>query len=397
MCWIYNIFFHPLRAYPGPWIYSASHIPLCYHLLKGDPHTNICRLHQKYGPVVRLAPNELAFADSAAWKDIMGHKNNAPELPKYRTHYRPGRSKATQAPDILFSGRDEHAALRRQLAHGFSDKSMREQEPRIVQYVDLLVERLREVSKASSTPVRMDSWYNFTTFDIIGDLAFGESFDCLKDKDYHPWVACMFDLSRLGAYFQVEEHFPLMKRIVTRLIPNNALAKRVFHKKLNKLKIQKRIDAGSRSDLIEGILKKREEWGMELDRLESNSSILTIAGSETTATVLCGVTYLLTENPHTLDILTKEVRSAFASEAEINIESAGRLPYMLACLDETLRMYPPVPIALGRITTDEGAMVSGKFVPKNVRSSFVSDLVICLRSCAAEDLYQERVRRIEIY
>ncbi|KJK77840.1 hypothetical protein H634G_06807 [Metarhizium anisopliae BRIP 53293] len=293
----------------------------------------------------------------------MGHKNNAEEFPKYRTIYRPGRAALTP-PDIIYSGRDEHAALRRQLSHGFSDKSMRGQESRIVHFVDLLIKRLHQWNDNGKTPLRMDSWYNFTTFDIIGDLAFGDSFDCLENSDYHEWVKCIFELTRLGAYFQVEDYYPLLKRIVTRILPNRALEKQRFHDKINKAKLQKRIEAGSRDDLIDGVLKKKDEWNMSIEQLESNSTLLVIAGSETTATVLSGVTYLLTSNPHTLKRLTEEVRSTFADEDEITIESASRLRYMLACLDEALRMYPPVAVALPRTTPKEGGMVAGTFLPK---------------------------------
>lgn len=87
---------------------------------------------------------------------------------------------------------------------------------------------------------------------------------------------------------------------------------------------------------------------MSLDELEANSSILIIAGSETTATVLAGVTYLLLKNPDKMKKLVEEVRTMFASEEEIDLTSVNRLTYMLACLDEALRMYPPVPTGLPR-------------------------------------------------
>lgn len=354
-----------MSKYPGPWFCAVSRIPYLHSLLTGKHHETVLRLHKKYGPVVRIAPNELAFSNSDAWKDIIGHKNNAEEFAKYRPQYRPGRS-AYLPPDILCAGRDEHAALRRQLSHGFSDKSMRAQEPRIVQFVDLLIKRLHQWSDNGKTPLRMDSWYNFTTFDIIGDLAFGDSFGCLENSDYHEWVKCIFALARLGSYFQVEDYYPFLKRVVTRLIPNKTLERQDFHNKINRAKLQARIDAGPRDDLIEGVLKKKDEWNMSIERLESNSTLLVIAGSETTATVLSGVTYLLTANPQTLERLTKEVRSTFTSEDEITIESVGRLQYMLACLDEALRMYPPVAVGLPRVTPDDGAMVAGHFVPKGV-------------------------------
>lgn len=38
----------------------------------------------------------------------------------------------------------------------------------------------------------MSQWYNFTTFDIIGDLDFGEPFECLRESQYHPWVKIVF-------------------------------------------------------------------------------------------------------------------------------------------------------------------------------------------------------------
>jgi hypothetical protein len=43
---------------------------------------------------------------------------------------------------------------------------------------------------------------NFTTFDIIGDLAFGEPFGCLKNEKFHDWVALIFETIKIGAIEQ---------------------------------------------------------------------------------------------------------------------------------------------------------------------------------------------------
>jgi cytochrome P450 len=84
--------------------------------------------------------------------------------------------------------------------------------------------------------------------------------------------------------------------------------------------------------------------------LVTNANGLIIAGSETTATLLSGVTYLLLKNPGCLDKVTGEVRGAFENEDEINFVNAStRLTYMLACLDESFRMYLPVPAGLQRV------------------------------------------------
>lgn len=64
--------------------------------------------------------------------------------------------------------------------------------------------------------------------------------------------------------------------------------------------------------------------------------------------------------------LLAEIRGAFNNENEITIVTASRLEYMLACLDETMRLFHPVPIGLPRLVPDEGRSISGHFIPGNV-------------------------------
>lgn len=139
-------------------------------MLKGRLPFEMLDLHKKYGDVVRIAPNQLAFADSSAWRDIMGHKTQGgAEFQKSEAFYRPVEDMPI---DIISANREEHSVLRRTLAHGFSDRSMREQQPIIKKYIDLLVQKLRD--NCDTGAVNMAAWYNYTTFDVIGDLAFGE-------------------------------------------------------------------------------------------------------------------------------------------------------------------------------------------------------------------------------
>jgi cytochrome P450 len=105
---------------------------------------------------------------------------------------------------------------------------------------------------------------------------------------------------------------------------------------------------------------------MDVDKLEANSTVLLIAGSETTATLLSGVTYLLLRNSDTMARLTKEVRATFKSEDEIDFISVNKLTYMLACLNEALRHYPPVPIALPRVVPKGGRHIAGHFIHEDV-------------------------------
>ena len=108
---------------------------------------------------------------------------------------------------------------------------------------------------------------------------------------------------------------------------------------------------------------------MTIDELKRTADILTLAGSETTATVLSGATYLLLVNPLTLSKATREVRHAFKNPQQINFASVqnSTLPYMNACLEEALRRYPPIAGILFRRVGADGEVISGDFVPPNVK------------------------------
>ncbi|KAI2781641.1 putative cytochrome P450 [Daldinia loculata] len=357
----YNVFLHPLRSFPGPFLWKLTPLFKYIRLYRGDLPLYMKELHAKYGPIVRVSPYELAFSDPQAWKDIYGHRHNgAPELPKYEGFYRA----VDNVPRGIFNAfRDEHGFLRRQISHGFSERSMQLQEPIIGSYVDLLIHRLQEQCGDGSTPLNMREWLNWTTFDVIGDLGFGSSFGCLDKSDYHPWVklvansvmqtAFMSALADMGLKPAVRMLLRLKKLAIT---DNQALVR---------AKLRQRIESGvERPDFIEGLIKQKDEGKLDFMQIATNATTLIIAGSETTATLLSGAVYLLTTHPDKLERLTQEVRSSFNNDDEITLTSVGKLSYMLACLNESLRRYPPVPTGMPRQSPKGGATIMGKHVPE---------------------------------
>lgn len=107
------------------------------------------------------------------------------------------------------------------------------------------------------------------------------------------------------------------------------------------------------------ILRHNDERGMSADEIGENSNVLIVAGSETTATLLSGVTYFLLKEPRIYQKLAQEVRSAFENEDDITILNANKLEYLLATLNEALRMYAPIPSGLPRIVPKGGEHVDG--------------------------------------
>ncbi|KAI0529885.1 cytochrome P450 [Xylaria digitata] len=361
---IYNRFFHPLSKYPGPFSHHISYLPRAYASIRGKLGFHVASLHKQYGPAVRITPNELAFSSPQAWRDIYGHKKTGePEFPKSELFYRV----FTFLPlAIINADRDEHALLRRQLSHGFSDRSMKEQEPIIGSYVNLLVRRIREnLDKAPNAPLNMVQWLNWTAFDIIGDLGFGAAggFGCLEQSDYHPWVRIITENLRQSAMMQALSNIGLRDAI--QWIAKRRSAAGSQHRAILQEKVAERLKLGaSRPDFLEGLIRKKEELNLDMGRLNMNASLIVIAGSETTSTLLCGTLFLLTTNLEVLRKLENEVRTTFQSDDEITLTSVNQLSYMLAVLNEALREYPPVVIGLPRVAPVGGGVVDGSPVPE---------------------------------
>lgn len=115
--------------------------------------------------------------------------------------------------------------------------------------------------------------------------------------------------------------------------------------------------------MMKGSKETIGEDGLTFEELVTQSNTLMIGGSETTATLLSGMLYYLLINPSTLARLTEEIRTSFSEESEISMQTTSHLPYLQAVIEESLRIYPPVPNILFRSIPWPGEIVCGKFVP----------------------------------
>ncbi|KAJ3944105.1 uncharacterized protein N0V96_005629 [Colletotrichum fioriniae] len=362
---VYQLYLNPLRRFPGPKVWSISSIPYVREFIAGTCHLEILRLHQKYGPIVRVGPNHLSINHPDGMAELRGHrKSYTGENGKDPVNALPNRD------NILGSERGDHSRFRRALAHGFSAQSMLAQQPIIKGYVDTLFEKLREeVSRdGDEEAVNVEKWFNFTTFDVIGDLAFGEPFGCLEDSTYHPWVDLIFKSIKNMAMLTSFRRLPWLKPLLMLTLPKELMGKYAQNRKLSREKLRKRLELGkSRPDFVDAMIRKSESAGqiMSFEEMTSNAMVLIIAGSETTATLLTAATYFLATNPHVLVKLNDEVRSAFTTEDEIDMLSVQSLPYLLAVLDESLRMFPPVPGPSPRAIGEGGDTILGEFIPQD--------------------------------
>lgn len=229
LVYIYNIHFHPLRHHPDPRLCAASTIPLIRQSLKGNAVQWVVELHRQYGEIVRVSPEELSFSSADAWKDIYGHRAAGQKaFAKDPRFYRDPSKQDTV--DIVNASDADHGVIRRIFANAFSDRALKKQEPLFITYVDKLVTILRESAAVDpSHCFDMVSMFNFTTFDTMGDLTFGEPLNMLDESGYHPWVAAILANFRFGTYLHCIRYFPALESLLLRYIPQSIKDKQELH------------------------------------------------------------------------------------------------------------------------------------------------------------------------
>jgi len=328
-----------------------------------------------------VAPSEISFIDPAAWKDIYQRPRlignaldgkDIPELPKPDWFFRPNMS---LEPNIISVDFETHARLRRDLAPGFSEKNLREQEALINVYIDRLIKQLRERSGNGTVEVDLAAWIGFATTDIIADLALGESFKLLETGQGNEYSAIFNRVIR--------EDMTLagLRRVAPQWV--TALAyKFIAHSRINylalcKTALERRVASGirNRPDLAQPLIdRSNTPEGYPFGSIVHTMALVIFAGEETTAAVLSGCLYYLATNPECFERAQQEVRSRFRSEKEITMNAVNRLEYTIACLNETMRIYPPVAHGLPRITppravAPNGVIIAGNVVPPDTNVS----------------------------
>lgn len=113
-----------MRRFPGPKLSAISYIPYGRLYLSGEAHKGILKLHQTYGPIVRVAPHILSVNHPNGMKELRGHrKTGTGENGKDPVQFQ------ANSTNIIGANREDHQRFRRALAHGFSSQAMLDQQP----------------------------------------------------------------------------------------------------------------------------------------------------------------------------------------------------------------------------------------------------------------------------
>ncbi|KAF2024039.1 cytochrome P450 [Setomelanomma holmii] len=364
---VQRIYFHPLSKFPGPKLRAATRIPSHIETWAGNKHHNSAALHRKYGHVVRVNHDELSWTHPDAWKDIYGHGTKGTQGHVPQKDWRRYGQTINGSPSLIIAPEPDHGRQRKIFTPAFSDRALKQQEPLFLKYTDQLVSKLKaSIDQNSDKSVDMVRMYNFTTFDVMGDLTFGEPLHMLENAEYDPWVSIIFSSIKIGSRISILLNYQWFWRPFRAMFNKGSNKKRYDHFQHSVTRVTKRLEKGRDTegvDLWDLVLAQKEGKGLSRGEMDSNASLFMIAGTETTATLVSGMTYLLLKNSQCMKKLVEEIRSTFPTADDMTMEQLAALPYFAACIKEAFRLYPPVPLGLPRLTPEDGSTICGQFVP----------------------------------
>lgn len=198
---VYRLRFHPLAKVSGPRYAAVTHWYQFYYdvVQRGRFPWALERMHKHYGPIVRIAPNEVHIADPDFYDVLFASGSQK----RNRDHFV---LDGFGLPDTVIASEDHdlHRMRRAPLSPFFSTQAIARIEPVVHEKLALLCGRLKQL-EGSHEPVNVEAAINAMTTDIITQYCFGKSYDFLKKPDFAAdWVTMMMgasEFSNFGRYF----------------------------------------------------------------------------------------------------------------------------------------------------------------------------------------------------
>lgn len=142
------------------------------------------------GTVFRVSPNELSFDSVISWKAIYGHQPAGKPTPIKSDFY--VMIASAFKTSCIATERDphKHSQMKKSLSAAFSTKALSEQEDIVGRSVDAFVTRIGIDAGPGSVGLNMSKWYEMIAFDILGEMALGESFHCIENGKSSLCLVC---------------------------------------------------------------------------------------------------------------------------------------------------------------------------------------------------------------
>ncbi|KAI0337959.1 cytochrome P450 [Trametopsis cervina] len=357
---LYRLFFSPLSAIPGPWYAAVSDFWLITHVVRMQQCRTVQSLFEQYGPVVRIAPNKVAFCDATTMRSVYClHKFD--KSPYYKSLLTNNNDHAmTTLPHA------EHVIRKKSYAPHYIPSNLALFQPELQDFSSSLVEVLDRI--AGKTSVESLDMFRHFMVDVISCTVFGSRSGSLENWASNirdPVTMAVYDFPARGI---LRSAVPTWAWNLVCRIPNVRLREicssdsvmaefvgsRLYETRTNIQAGKVGIDGDiEKMPLIQRMLQHRilstHESMCDQDII-SEAMGHVIAGVDTSSLSLSYMFWELSRRRDIMQRLQMELDEAMADKKVVpDINTVMRLPYLNAFIKESMRVYGSAPSLLERV------------------------------------------------
>ncbi|KAI9035173.1 cytochrome P450 [Aspergillus affinis] len=377
---LYRLYISPLAGFPGPKLAAVSGwYETYFEIVKksgGQFTFEIKRMHERYGPIVRISPKELHIDDPEYYEAIYSANRGLDKSAHVQDRF--------DAPTAAFStpSHEVHKRRRGAIAPFFSKRRIYEQAPMIQANVDRICRRLAASYRGTGHPLCLNDMYASFVTDVIMTYAFNRSYHFLDQPGFTS--AFTRSIQGLKDFVHYAQQFPWLPRLLN-LLPVRLMAMLqpsmeailLFQEEMRShvRQVLRNHEAGSDDDQKGTIFYELLNSGLPAEdlavpRLKDEAMSIVGAGIETTKMANVVTSFHILNNPAILRRLQDELKDAIPDASKPpTLSVLEQLPYLGACIQEGIRLSYGATARSQRLSKHDPLIYHDWVIPPNVMVS----------------------------
>ncbi|KAH9854908.1 cytochrome P450 [Lenzites betulinus] len=367
---IYNLYFSPLAAIPGPWYAAISDFWLTTHVARLQQCMTVQALFERYGPVVRVGPNKVVFCDLTTTRRVYCI-NKFDKSSFYKALLTNDNDHAmTTLPHAA------HSVRRKAYAPHYNLPHLTQFQPELNDSVIKVVQILE--NEKGQTSVETLDLFRHLMVDVISVTVFGSRPGALDNWAIgiqDPLSQAVYDFPTRGI---VRSAIPTCAWNLVSRIPNETWRRICNSDKTMAEFVRGRLDDSRakmhaapvigeelKTPLIQRMIQNRAP-GTSDDKLVQNivSECMghLVAGCDTSSTTLSYLFWELTRRKDIMRSLQAELDEYMLDRKAVpDFATLCKMPYLNAFLKEGLRVYGAAPSLLERVVPSTTSSIDDSF------------------------------------
>ncbi|KAI9651892.1 MAG: hypothetical protein M1831_007514 [Alyxoria varia] len=353
---VYRLYFSPLArsGVPGPKLAAATYwYEIYFDIYRGGQFVwTIRALHEQYGPIVQINPNEVHIWDWEFHDVMFGQNSKWGRNPAWK--YRFGIEECSFDTQDHFHHRSRRSAVN----PFFSKQKIMHFSPKIQETADKLVHELKRVYGGKNLPVSLSNAFSCLTFDVIVPYEMDRTYNYLdysKQNFEGPFIK---SVEALASTLHISGHFPWFLTLMQSLPQKVAVAMTpalrpvfAFHgeilNQIRELRAEHTAgklpdkDDSQRTIFHEMLTSELPPEEKSEKHMHHEAASITAAGNDTTRNALSWAAYFIMSDKVVYERLRKELAEAIPDPSEgymPNLSELEQLPYFTAVITEAIRL-----------------------------------------------------------